>query len=379
MTGARQGSESDGSGERQHGGCQQPEPSSGQRSGRNAVEGGRRRLLYRAQVVLGLILGIAALVLVARAIDFEALKEALRGVRPLFVLLTLLASLLTPVLKAIRWRWLFHPLDPGLSTLALAGHVVIGQATNFLIPGRWGELVRTFLAGEDTGISKWTVLGTLAAEKLIDLVVLAVLVLILLPAVTLPEALAGRAQLIVGGALAVTVVAVALLGGRSVWMGLVDRVLVRAPAAAAARWRARIDALLEGLAALGRGRAAGPIWRWTLLFWATAALTNLLLLLAFGQPPSIVAALLVLAALQGGIAVPSTPGKIGVFQLLSMAALAVAGVPQATGLAFGIVQHVLVVGSITAWAALTLWRRSLSLSGLVRASASWQNGPAGEV
>ncbi len=335
-------------------------------------EGTRRRWLFRAQIWLGLVLGLAALYFAARSFDFTALGSALSEVRLSFVALSLVTSLLTPVLKAVRWRWLFYPQRPPLSTVRLASLIVIGQATNFLIPGRWGELVRAYLAGEEAGVSKWFVLGTLAAEKLLDLVVLAVLVLALIPFVVLPEALAMRVDALVLAAAAVTVAALALLGGRAAWLRLAERALRILPPSAAARWRKRVEAGLDGLATLGNPRAAAAVWGWTLLFWLMAAVTNLVLLLAFNLPPSVVMALLVLAVLQGGVAVPSTPGKIGVFQLLCVLALSVFGISEATGLAYGLVLHVLVVGGITAWAALALWQRSLNLRRLARAVAGWE-------
>lgn len=337
-----------------------------------AQQGNKRRWLLQAQVWIGLVLGLAALYGVARAIDFGRLAEVLRQVRLPLVLLTLISSLVTPVVKAQRWRWLFRPERPRLSLRQLASLVVIGQAINFVIPGRWGELVRTYLAGEEAQLSKWFVLGTLAAEKLLDLVVLAVLVVALLPFVALPAGLATQVDVVVLTALGVTLAAAALLGGRSFWLRLAEAVLKPLPPAAAERWRRRVAAGLDGLAVLGDRRAALAVWGWTLLFWAVAAFTNLLLLLAFDLPASAVMALVVLAVLQGGVAVPSTPGKIGVFQLLCMVSLAAFGVPEAVGLAYGLVLHVLVIGGVTGWAAIALWRRSWNLRQLAQASTGWQ-------
>lgn len=328
----------------------------------------RRRLLWRAQIWIGLGLGILALYLVARSIDFQSLRRALVGIRLPFVALTLATSLLTPVLKAVRWRWLFYPQRPSLGTGRLASLIVVGQAVNFLIPGRWGELVRTYMTGEEAGISKWFALGTIASEKLLDLVMLAVLVVALIPFIALPEGLAARVDAVVLTALGVAAGAAALLGGRAFWLKLADRLLRPLPRPAADRWHARIAAGLDGLMALGSRRAAAAVWGWTLAFWTLAGVTNLLLFLAFDLPPSVPMALLVLAVLQGGVAIPSTPGKIGVFQLLCMLALTAFGVPDAVGLAYGLVLHVLVVGGVTMWAALALWRRSWDLRGLTEAS-----------
>jgi hypothetical protein len=170
-------------------------------------------------------------------------------------------------------------------------------------------------------------------------------------------------------ALLVAIGAVALLGGRRAWLRLAEIPLRLLPAGQRPRWRARIAAGLDGLAALGNPRAALGVWGWSLLFWAVSALTNGLLFLAFDLPPSPLMALFVLAVLQGGVAAPSTPGKIGVFHYLCILALSVFGVDAAAGLGYGLVLHLLVVGSIAGWAALALWSRSLSWGALTRATA----------
>ncbi len=221
-----------------------------------AEKGAWPKWVSALQIWLGLVLGIAAVVLAGRAIDFDKLWQTLREVQLPYVLLTLVTSLLTPVMKAVRWRWLFRPHRPPLSTGRLASLVVIGQAVNFAIPGRVGELVRAYLGGEDAGLSKAYVLGTLAVEKLLDLVVLALLVVGLIPFIALPEWLAARVEPIIWGALLVSVVAAALLGGRRLWLRIAGWGLRWLPAGQATR-------------AGGRGsRLAWMAWP----HWATGAL-----------------------------------------------------------------------------------------------------------
>ena len=328
--------------------------------------GARRWFGSWLQIGIGLIVGAAALYLAARGIDVLKLGEALQAVRLPFVFLALITGLLTPVVKAERWRWLFYPNRPRLSLLRLTDLVVIGQAVNFYIPARLGDVARAYLTGEEAGISKAYVLGTLAAEKLLDLVVLALLVVSLIPFLPIPGWMAGRTGPILVATVLVCVGTGALLGGRRLWLRMVDWACRPLSPASAARWRAWIGAGLEGLTALADRRAAVAIWGWTAVFWAMAGLTNLLLLIAFGLPASPVIALFVLAVLQGGVAVPSTPGKIGVFHYLTVLALSVFGIPVVAALGYGVVLHVLVVGTISAWAAIALWRRSWSMSRLAR-------------
>ncbi len=338
----------------------------------NRVSDPRNWFGSRFQIWFGLALGLGTFYLAARSIDFRGLAETLRAVRLPFVALTLVTSLLTIVLKAVRWRWLLYPNQEFRTSQIgrLSGLIVVGQAVNFYIPARLGELVRAYLTGEEIGVSKAYALGTIAAEKLIDMVMLAALTVALLPALALPEGLAARTGPLVWLTLVVCVGAVALLGARRTVLRLAGWILRWLPPTWAARWQERIAAGLDGLAALGNPRAAAAAWGWTLVFWLVAATTNYLLLLAFNLPPSPLIALFLLAVLQGGIAVPSTPGKIGVFHYLCQLSLAVFGVPATIGFSYGLVLHVLVVGGVSLWAALVLWRRSWNLRRLAEAAVT---------
>ncbi len=322
----------------------------------------------RFQAWLGVALALLALYLALRAVDFGQLVQALREARWLFVAFTLVINLAGIGCKGLRWRALFYPKRPALGLLRLCDLIVIGQAANFYLPARFGELIRAFLTGQEAKLSKSYALGTVAAEKLIDVIVLAILMVGLLPFLALPEWLAGRLWPLVLTALAVSAAILVLVRGRGIVMQIAIWALRPLPRAFAERWQARLGAGLDGLHALGQSRAAAAVWGWTIAAWLASALTNYVLLLAFDLPASPLIALFVLAVLQAGVAVPSTPGKIGVFHYLCVISLAVFHVPSAVGLAYGLVLHALVVGSLSIWAAIALWRRSLDLRRLAEVS-----------
>jgi hypothetical protein len=328
----------------------------------------RRWFGTRLQIWLGLIVAVVTLYLAARSVDFGQLRVALHEAHLPLVVLALLATVVMTVLKGLRWRAIFYPDRPNLSLVQLCDLMVIGQAVNYYIPARLGEVVRAYLTGEEARISKAYAFGTIAAEKLIDVIMLAILVALLLPFLAPPEWLAARLWPVILAGLAVTILAVVLLGGRRAIMGATDWVLRRLPPSLAERWRSRIHAGLDGLTGLGKPRPALAVWGWTIAFWGAAALTNYLVLLAFDLPASLLISLSLLVVLQAGVAVPSTPGKIGVFHYLCMITLAMFHVPATAGLAYGLVLHALSVGTISVWAAIALWRRSWGLRRLAEAS-----------
>jgi hypothetical protein len=126
---------------------------------------------------------------------------------------------------------------------------------------------------------------------------------------------------------------------------------------------------MDGLSVLSASKPAPALWGWTAIAWLLSVLTNWFLLLAFGLPPSFLMALFLLVVLQGGVAIPSTPGKIGVFQYLCVAALSIFGVPDAMSFSYGVVLYAIAFGTIGVWAALALWSRSLNVNRLREATA----------
>jgi hypothetical protein len=331
----------------------------------------RRKILFWVQVLLGLALGLIALYLAAREVSIGELALVLRSVNLSLLGLTLISSLLTPIIKAIRWRRLLYPQGPALGLVRLTGLLTLGQAINMLLLGRWGELVRAYFTGEEMGARKSFVLGTIAAEKLLDLVALAFLTVALIPFVALPSWLADRVGYVVLAALIVSGIAAAVLGGRGLWLRIAGKGLRILPRAAADRWEARLAAAMDGLWALRDRRAAVAIWGWTLIVWLLAALTNLLLLAAFGLDPSLRIALFLLVVLQAGVAVPSTPGKVGIFQFLCVLAFSVFDVPATVAFGYSVVLYLVVLGSICGWAVFGLWQRGLSLRRLTRVPSDW--------
>jgi hypothetical protein len=72
-----------------------------------------------------------------------------------------------------------------------------------------------------------------------------------------------------------------------------------------------------------------------------------------------VAALFLLAVLEVGVAVPSAPGKLGVFHYLCVLALGVFGVQRQEAIAYAVLLHVVVFVPPSLLGALFLWWESL--------------------
>ena len=73
--------------------------------------------------------------------------------------------------------------------------------------------------------------------------------------------------------------------------------------------------------------------------WAAWALAAILAARAVGIELTLVEAVFVTAALNLGVAIPSSPGFVGTYQWLGVSALALFGVSEEAGLAFAIVMQ----------------------------------------
>jgi uncharacterized membrane protein YbhN (UPF0104 family) len=265
-------------------------------------------------------------------------------------------NLLTIPLRTQRWRLMFsRPSRPTFGRLTAI--MLIGQAINLFIPARAGDLVRaTLVETEKTAYA----LGTQLLILALDLLMLATLVLVLLFQVRLPLWWRGPGEALL------VMAALALIGVAAVGVGRmhITRLLVWLRD----RWPwARGRGIFEPAVDFFRSFVvfASPGLMLFLLFltvviWALYAAVNWLLLGALDPSldgsSAILASVFLLVVLQLSIAVPSSPGRVGVYHFLAVQALAVFSVDQATAVSYAILLHLISVILPAAIGALLAWK-----------------------
>jgi glycosyltransferase 2 family protein len=99
-----------------------------------------------------------------------------------------------------------------------------------------------------------------------------------------------------------------------------------------------------------------------------SALTNWLVWKAMGQAWPLPAALLLLVVLQAGVAVPSSPGRIGVFQYLTILTLSLFAVAKAVALSYSVLLHLTTYAPMLGLGAYYLWREKTTWQKLEEAA-----------
>jgi uncharacterized protein (TIRG00374 family) len=284
----------------------------------------------------------SVLALALRDVRLAEVGAILRQADWLLLGAALLSVVLNHVAKVARWALLVRERAPGIGWLRLTLALLVGGTLNWFVPGRVGDLTRAYVLGAD-GPGRAFLLGTVALEKVLDLVAYAMLFLWTLALWPLPGWLrdSGVTLALMAG---VMIGLTGLLAWRPGWFAAA---LQRLTQPLPEEWRHRLlewfGAGVEALAVLTRpGQFVGLAF-WTLGVWATAVATNWLTAAALQLTISWTAALAVLMVLQAGISVPTTPGRFGVFQFLCILALAFFGVGEAAALSFGLLLQALIL------------------------------------
>lgn len=288
----------------------------------------------RLNIAIGISISLVAIYLATTGVDYTSVWASLRRAEPLLVGLALGSSLLNNLAKAIRWKILMGERGAAIGTMEALRIHLASQMINSLLPARVGDLSRVYMAGE-LGVGRAFLLGTVAIEKVIDLICYLLLFVLLLFLMPLPSWVNQPTYLLIALVVAATVIGV-FIRQRGVtlpeWL----------PSSIRSRGEALISGGLASLQILSDMHGILGLIFWSALVWISALLTNVLSLMALGIATPLAAPLLVLFVLIAGINLPSAPGRIGLFQYLCIIALAPFGIAQAIALSFGFLLHILV-------------------------------------
>jgi len=307
------------------------------------------------RIVLGTILSLLLLWLAIREVPMHLVLANLAAIRYRFVGMALALVLASPLLRAIRWKLLFSPDQGGLRLPTMAVILLISQMLNIVLPARGGEAARIYLMSRTTGRRPAYTLGTIILEKWLDMVVLLALVAVVPMLLTPPSWFTHSSVALAVFAAVFFGVALVLSYGRERLLQLVAPLARFLPA----RWRRPVRDILEtdlqSLDVLRSPRVGLQLQAWSLLMWIMSIIVNYLVLLALDVSAPFSSALFVLVVLQVGVAVPSVPGRLGVFQYLCILALSVFGVDRATALTYSFVLYFVVFLPPTLLGGLGLW------------------------
>lgn len=241
--------------------------------------------------------------------------------------------------RSTRWRVLLNARGHlGVATVFWAS--MAGYMGNSFLPARAGEVVRSFIISGQSALSKTYVLTTALTERLMDAIALVLCASIVLLGVS-PKPLwmtqASRAGAVVASIGAMLVIVLPHAEGQ------IEKLLRRIPLPAALHERLLkfAEQILLGLRAFHHTKRLASFVLLTVLIWAVDAAGTMVASRAFDLHISFPVALLLLAGMGLGSALPATPGYVGIYQFAAVTILPPFGIDRNAALAYIIVVQAL--------------------------------------
>jgi uncharacterized protein (TIRG00374 family) len=291
------------------------------------------RLFY---FVLGFSISIVCLFFAFKGIQWVEVVESFERANLWWLTASFLCQLLALFFAGWRWNTIINL--PDVSWAQTSGAMVVGFMVNNILPGRMGELVRPILLGQETKRSRTYLFATVVIDRISDLLVLVTLVLLsfgMFPLISWARQLSiGSGMVLLAGFFAIGLFNHPATGSRI--EGIVYHLTPL-------RFREKVADLLQklrlGFRSIGSIRHGAGVLLLSWCLWTSAFLSLYLTLHSFRVTVPFWGMVLLLAVLNLGSLVPSSPGYAGTYHLLAVAVLSAFAIKKAEALSFALVFH----------------------------------------
>jgi uncharacterized protein (TIRG00374 family) len=310
--------------------------------------------------VVGIALSAAGLWYVFRGVDVDDLLGTVDRIRVLPLIGSVAAYWCGLVLlRSVLVRHLLRSVGT-LKLIQVYRYICIGFLANNVLPFRAGDMARAAAISHGSGIRFPSVVGGLALERMLDLVMVAIIGLIAIQVAPLPRSVQ-LVALISAVVLLLALVAFTLIARRK-WSEKEGGAEGKGKTILWNLW-VRFSA---GFGALGTARGLLVAAALAVGIWCMAVVTFMLRLAAFDLAPSLPLVLVVLTSLGFGVAVPSAPGFVGVYHAAVTFALELFGYKHEVAVGFGLFSWIVDIGMGSTFGAISLSIEGLGLKDLRR-------------
>ncbi|MFT5916416.1 MAG: hypothetical protein ACI81T_002925 [Bacteroidia bacterium] len=305
----------------------------------------------------GILISIGAIYLLFQKIDVEKSVELLKTVPTYYYFLLIPIYLSGFFVRAFRWKLMLK--SENVSFRNCLDSIVIGFAGNNIIPARGGELLRMFFFSKKTNVNKLTAISSIGVEKILDGVALiSILVITLLLQPSLME-IDWLQKLTYTVSLFVVLLLVVLIILR-IYSDWIINFITEKKLPLHKLLAGIIEKIADALKFLKWDKSTAFILILSIVIWLIEGAMFPLGIQAFGVTESTwLIGFFMLAIVNFGLVVPSSPGYVGVFQAMTVVALLLFSIPEETALSIGILIHLCQFIPITIWGILVFLIRGM--------------------
>ncbi|WP_158855666.1 lysylphosphatidylglycerol synthase transmembrane domain-containing protein [Halorhabdus sp. CUG00001] len=296
-----------------------------------AWSGGRSGLVFKYGLTLVLV---ALLVFVLfTSIDLGELVTTLSHGNPVLFGAALVTYYVTVPLRTYRWIVLLREVDLELPHVVGNLVVMLSLFFNTILPAKAGDIYKSHVVGIRYDVSRASVLGTTAVERILDVILLSGGLLLSMVVLINPFQEATNVGVVAGVVLTVTVVAVV--------------VLLRIPV----RWlpgrvRNDLENFLLGIRSIESSYVLGSVGLLSVVIWGGNVGRIYLLSVALDIGISHVEVIFVALLISFLTGLPYTPAGIGAVEVGGGVALLAFGVTRESGAALLLLDRAITIASV---------------------------------
>jgi len=296
------------------------------------------RKIFGWKRVVGILIAFGLLFVSFYKIDLQELWQTLRRINFLYIIGAFVSAVGMNWAKGMRWREIMINVRPIAKTRIFALFHV-SQMINLSLPALTGQAGRIVMLSKQEGLSKTFCFTTVVMEVLFDGISLIVLIYASSFIFAFPDWIRD-VELYVTAVMAFLILILSIMIRKQralVYFGK-TKIRKRFPRLYV-KLKIWAKSVSEGLNALTSATQILKISFYSILIWLFHICVAVLLIWAFKLDVPAWAGVVIIIVNSLLLLVPITPGNVGSFQLVVIAALAFFGVPRAEAAAFSVVMH----------------------------------------
>lgn len=320
-------------------------------------------------VIIGVLISILCSWLFLRKIEWFHLKAAFREANYIYVIPMIIISLISYYVRAFRWSLLLSPVKK-ISVWKLFSATMIGFMANTVLPARGGEIIKPIIVAKKEKIRIATTFATVVIERIFDLlgiIFIASMVFLLLPS-EMPTDVSGvikelkKWSIIIGafGMSAAMFLFLLAVYPRKV-SAVFEKLIFFLPRPIKDKLVSLLHSFISGLQVFDNKKQLLWIGALSVIIWLLTAASIYVLRYSLNIELSYVGACFVIVCLALAVALPQSPGAIGVFHIATQKALEIFGVGLSSAQSYAIMLWALSVIPVAIVGLLFLWKEGISL------------------
>lgn len=255
-------------------------------------------MMGNPKAITGAVISLVGIYWAFKDLNLINFKQSIQQIDLVYILFATILLWGSVWLRGLRWKWLFAD-SPSPSVSSLYKAQLIGYFGNNVLPLRLGELLRTYIVGEENNFSKSFVFGTVIIERIMDMLALFIFTLILLLLDPFKEEWISG-YLLKGGIVIFIMILTLIILSRLKINNTEKKYLLI------------LNQILDGLLSVRKKRVI-PVVICSLLIWSIYLIDVYFIQRAFQFELNWTQSLSILVISSLALSIPSAPGMIGTF------------------------------------------------------------------